>query len=174
VCAFIWDKLTYYTGYQIGYVAIGVGFAVGTATMIGASGKRGISLQIVSGLLSLFGILLGETLLVMDSYRDYLAANPGAGNANMSPLALFVSSVMILPQSLTESPMSFLFMAVGVYYGFTIPAREKEDAAPDPEPSLQTDAPAPSFPTVPNATSSTPLDASAKSGSTPFDAPPKP
>ena len=91
MCAVIWDKVTYYTHFQFGYAAIGVGYAVGTAVVLGAGQKRGRSLQFLGALLALFGILLGETLLVMDYVRDEIAKDPTLSYAGDSPIGLYCS-----------------------------------------------------------------------------------
>lgn len=153
LCAILWDKLTYYTGWQFGYAAIGVGFAVGMAVVFGAGGKRGISLQIIGALLSLFGILLGETLLAMDHVRDYIAQTPNSPNAGASSTDIFFFSLSILPEMFKESPISALFALFGLWCGWTTPAMPKEETFPE---ATATDA-APAAAIVANA----PIDAPA-------------
>ena len=147
LCAVLWDKIAYYTGYQFGYAAIGVGFVVGTAVVFGAGKKHGIPLQIISALMALFGIALGETFLVMDYLRDEIAKDPTLMARNLSSVDLFFGSLVLLPDVLKESPMSALFGLLGLWVGWTTPAIPKEE--PSLPEATATDAPAPAaVPTV--------------------------
>lgn len=146
ICAIVWDKLTYYTHFQIGYVAVGIGFVVGSAVVFGAGGKRGRALQVLGALLSLLGIMLGETLLVMDYVRDEIAKDPTLSFAGASPIGLFIVSAIYLPESFKESPLSILFAGLGLWYGWSVPAKQVEAAFPE---ATATDAPAPSLSTPP-------------------------
>jgi tetratricopeptide (TPR) repeat protein len=141
ICAILWDKLSYYTGYQFGYAAIGVGFVVGWAVVFGAGKKYGIALQVIGALMALFGILLGQTLLVMDYLRDEIAKDPTMAAQNVSGLELFFGSMIFLPEFMKESPMSALFGLLGLWVGWTTPAVPKDEGE-FPE-ATATDAPAP-------------------------------
>ena len=131
LCAIVWDKLTYYTHFQIGYVAVGIGFVVGSAVVLGAGGKHGRSLQVLGALLSLLGIVLGETLLATDHVRDYIAANPSANTANASSIDVFFFRFALLPEILRESPMRALFAILGLWCGWTTPGLPKEEVFPE-------------------------------------------
>lgn len=122
--AVVWDKITYHTGYEIGLIAVGVGWAVGSAVAAGAQGKSGRSLQVMGALLACFAMLLGQTLIVMEQGRDYLSGQGISPN----PLALFIFSVMLVPRVLAESPLTFLFIAFGIWEGWRIPGATMEAA----------------------------------------------
>jgi hypothetical protein len=140
-CAILWDKLSYYTGRQFGYAAIGVGFVVGIAVVFGAGKKHGILLQLIGALMALFGIVLGETLLVMDFLRDEIAKDPTLAAKNLSSADIFFGSLIVLPDFLKEHPMSALFGLLGLWVGWTTPAVPKETA--DLPEATATDTPAP-------------------------------
>jgi hypothetical protein len=170
VCAFIWDKVAYYTSHEFGYAAIGVGFVVGTAVVLGASGKSGRSLQLVSALLALFGILLGQTLFLMDTIRDEFAKDPTLSKVALSSIDLFVLSAQNMGVYYKEGPLSALFLLLGLFYGFSIPGKAKAQPATEGEstPALANDAPAAAAPM-----SSAPAATSNATPASPFDAPPK-
>jgi hypothetical protein len=48
--------------YEVGFVAWGIGFLVGTAVVLAAGGAKGRQLQIVAVVLALVGILIGKYL----------------------------------------------------------------------------------------------------------------
>ena len=121
VGAFIWDKITYYTNYQIGLVAAGVGFLVGLAVSMGAGGKSGTSLQVMGAVLAGLGILLGQGLIVMDYMRDMLAKSGMSPN----PLLLLLFSISQVPAVLKEDPLTLIFVAFGIYEGWKIPGGSK-------------------------------------------------
>src|SRR5690606_11034374 len=89
----------------------------------------------------LFGIVLGETLLLMDSLRDYIATNPSSGELKeFNSVGLFLLSLMALPESVKESPMSILFAAIGLWCGWSAPAKPNDEEAGYPEATVS-DAP---------------------------------
>ncbi|MDQ3813315.1 MAG: tetratricopeptide repeat protein [Armatimonadota bacterium] len=133
VGAFIWDKITYYTNWQIGIVAIGVGFLVGTAVSIGAGGKGAVSLQILGGLLAGFGILLGQALIIKDVVTAQSSQISG-----MSPIVVFIVSVMMVPRSIMSDPLTLVFIAFGVWEGWSLPRPHQPEPAAPSEPQQVT------------------------------------
>jgi hypothetical protein len=115
--AVVWDKIVYYTNYQIGVIAVGIGIAVGAAVAAGAQGKRGRSLQIMGALLACFAMLLGQALIVMDQSRDVFSTMDVSPN----PVRLFLFSVRMMPRVLAEDPLSLIFIAFGVWQGWAMP-----------------------------------------------------
>jgi hypothetical protein len=59
--AVIWAIITRLTGYQIGFMAIGIGILVGVAVRV-ASDQDGMEIGLLGGALSLFGVVLGNLL----------------------------------------------------------------------------------------------------------------
>lgn len=72
VGAFVWGALGYFTGYEVGYVAWGLGALVGWA--MARFGGRGIASAITAAVLSVAGIaggkLLGTHFVVEKSFRE--------------------------------------------------------------------------------------------------------
>lgn len=127
--AFIWDKFVYYTKIEFGLISVGIGFLVGFAVTIAAGEKCGVGLQVLGALLALWGMLLGDALLL----ADYMRAN--ASFATTNPLIILIGSFLILPDYFKDSPISLIFVAIGTYQGWIMPAAGSQaPAAPVPEP----------------------------------------
>jgi MFS family permease len=58
----VWGLIVRWSGYEVGFVAWGIGFVVGTAVAFGARGVRGLSYQALAVVLALAGIVLGKYL----------------------------------------------------------------------------------------------------------------
>jgi tetratricopeptide (TPR) repeat protein len=135
VGAFIWDKFVYYTNIKFGLISVGIGFLVGLAVTTAAGTKRGVGLQVLGALLALWGMLLGDALLL----ADHIRAN--ASFATTNPLIILIGSFLILPEYFKESPISLIFIAIGTYQGWIMPAAGVQaTTAPVPE-SLATQTP---------------------------------
>jgi hypothetical protein len=121
--AIIWAAITAATNFQIGYMAIGVGFAVAFAVRVFSHGNK--MTAYISGVLSLAGCLLG----------NYLAAV--AITAQHEHVAVVDASFRLLPvffQVLgdTFSPMDIVFYALGVYFGYKYALAPAKPAAVEP------------------------------------------
>ncbi|HEY0073500.1 MAG TPA: tetratricopeptide repeat protein [Abditibacteriaceae bacterium] len=129
VGAFIWDKFVYYTNIEFGLISVGIGFLVGLAITLAVGAKRGIGLQVLGAMLALWGMLLGYALLIVDAMRE----NPQIAQQN--PLIVLLFSFQYLPEVFKESPISLIFVAIGTYQGWIMPAAGTEaPTAPVPEP----------------------------------------
>jgi hypothetical protein len=58
----VWGLIVRWSGYEVGFVAWGIGFVVGTAVVLAARGARGIPYQAAAVVLALLGILIGKYL----------------------------------------------------------------------------------------------------------------
>src|SRR6478672_1600604 len=73
LCGFIWAVIVKITNLQIGIVAVGIGFVVTRAIIIGAKGRRGASIQIIAVVLSLLGVFVGKGLIASWVLWDQIA-----------------------------------------------------------------------------------------------------
>jgi hypothetical protein len=117
VGAVIWAVVTNVTGYQIGWMAIGVGFVVGYATRIAGKGIDQ-SFGIVGAVLALLGCVLGNALAVLGIV---------ASQENMSYSELW--SRIDLPivgglMATTFSPIDLLFYGIAIYEGYKLSFRQ--------------------------------------------------
>jgi Zn-dependent protease len=72
LCAAAWAAITVKAGSRLGFLAVGIGFAIGRTMQVLSSQRRGPHMQILAGVLTLTGILLGGVML--DAYLNYAAA----------------------------------------------------------------------------------------------------
>ena len=109
--AVIWALVSFFTGYQIGWMAIGVGFVVGFAIKTVGKGID-ISFGIAGAVISLIGCALGNLLTICISIAAY---------QEVSFFDVFWSLDLAAIGTLfqeTFSPMDILFYALAVYYGY--------------------------------------------------------
>ncbi len=113
--AFVWNKVVIATQAQSGYVAVGVGFLVGMAVLLGTK-QKGVGPGIVGAVISLGAMLLGQYLIFNDVLTKIAAENnlTAALDTVGRPGFFFAISHM--------EPMDWLFIAIGVYAGFRTPA----------------------------------------------------
>jgi len=118
VGAVIWAVITVSTKYQIGFMAIGVGFLVGWT--VRAAGKGGaMSYSLIGGAFALFGCLLGNLL----SACGFLAAEQSVPLMTVVERALTNPGLAVELLQATFSPMDLLFYAIAVYEGFKLARR---------------------------------------------------
>ncbi len=108
VGAGIWAGVTIVTGYQIGYMAIGVGFLVAIAIRVAGKGLTS-KFQILGALLALAGCLLGNFLTVY----YFIGQNEGLGFFEVMSLInpAAIPEVMIS----TFSAMDLLFYGIAIF-----------------------------------------------------------
>jgi hypothetical protein len=121
VGAGLWMGITVATGYQIGFMAIGVGLLV--AFSVRAAG-RGLTMpfQIVGATLALLGCLFGNFLTLVWYIADYEGMGFGEVLAQLDPAA--IPALMID----TFSGMDLLFYALAVYEGYRLSLRPVTEA----------------------------------------------
>ena len=109
--AIIWASITYLTGFQIGWMAVGIGFMVGYTVRIFG---RGIDLQFQIGgaVLSLFGCLLGNLLTVC----IFVAESESISFFELLSLMDISLAFNFMTQSFQI--IDLLFYGIAVYEGF--------------------------------------------------------
>jgi len=117
ISAFLWAAVTVATKFQIGYMAIGVGFIVGYSIQffgLGVDKKFGY----LGAVLSVFGCLLGNILTLIG-----LAAEEG--NLSIIEVVSFVN-FQILIEALVEtfSPVEIFFYGIAVAEGYKFAFRK--------------------------------------------------
>lgn len=112
-----WAGITVATGYQIGFMAIGIGFLVGFAVRTLGKGVTSV-FGVVGAAFSLLGCALGNLLAV----TALVAQNDGVA---------FLDAVSQLNPSLIQdlmvaffNPMDALFYGIALYYGYKLAFRE--------------------------------------------------
>ena len=114
ISAATWGIITYFTEYQIGWMAIGVGFLVGFAIRFLGKGKT-VTFGIAGAVLALLGCLLGNLLF----YSAIIAREEG-----MPFLEVFVQLLIAPAAALQVFTIAFdfrdvFFYILAAYVGFT-------------------------------------------------------
>ena len=109
----IWAGITVVTGYQIGWMAVGVGFLVGIAVKIGGKGIEP-TFGVIGAVMALFGCLLGNLLAVCGfiAQQESMAFLEVVSRLDFA----LVQNIMID----TFAPMDLLFYGIALYEGFTL------------------------------------------------------
>ncbi len=116
ISAFIWATVTVATNYQIGYMAIGVGFLVGFSVRFFGAGidqKFGY----LGAFLSLIGCLLGNLF----SQVGFIAQEESLGYIETMTYLNLELIINILIESF--SPIDLLFYSIALYYGYKLAFR---------------------------------------------------
>jgi hypothetical protein len=117
VGAAAWAGITVATGYQIGWMAIGVGFLVGLAVRMAGKGIDSV-FGVVGGALALLGCAAGNLLAVC----GIVAGQEGMAFADV--LAGLDPTVARELMVASFSPMDVLFYALAVYEGYKLSFRQ--------------------------------------------------
>jgi hypothetical protein len=113
VSAALWAAITVATDYQIGFMAIGVGFAVGVAVRYGAGAGSPLLATIAAGL-SLTGCVLGNLL----SGCWFVANNAEVAVTEVVMAMSLVDASEIV--TVMFSPIDILFYGLAIYYSFKL------------------------------------------------------
>jgi len=114
VGAVIWGLITYFTQYQIGWMAIGVGFLVGVAVKYFGRGKTAV-FGISSAVLALIGCVLGNLMF----YSGIIAREEGASFFEVFFFFLITPAATVELFSLAFEFMDVLFYGLAAWVGFS-------------------------------------------------------
>jgi hypothetical protein len=115
-----WYFFTVLTNYQIGYVAIGVGFIIGHAVIWGAGKKRGLSLQIMSAAITVLTLLVSQYFTVLYYARKYLLEHK-TEFPKYDGQWFFISPFNPEVIKSMFSPMGLLIWGIGIYFAYSLP-----------------------------------------------------
>ncbi len=104
----LWAGITILTGYQIGFMAIGVGFLVGVCIRILGKGST-FTYAIMGAVFALLGCMVGNILSMYGIFAKELQIAIGDAYKLIGPIDMPKESFQ---------PMDLLFYALAVYEGF--------------------------------------------------------
>ena len=117
ISSLIWYALVVISGWQIGIIAIFVGYIVGYAVMYGSGNAGSRTLQIIGVSLTLFGMILSEYLISRHYISKYLV---GEGYESL-PLLLSPDKIfMIVKDAVVSDPLTLLFWAIALWGAFSV------------------------------------------------------
>ena len=149
----IWALIVRWSDYEIGFVAWGIGFIVGTAVVFGAQQVRGVPLQVIAVVLALLGIVVGKYLAFVWVGQDEL------GDSGFE-LPVLSKDTFDLFWDLRNDIWSFwdlLWVGLAVVTAFRIPQVEHAEAAevpPPGEPQRPREPDDPQHPSAPRGSTS--------------------
>lgn len=111
--AALWAAITVATEYQIGFMAVGVGFLVGFAVGKFGGGQSTV-FRVTGAVLALLGCVLGNffTLIGFASRQEEIGFLPMLAQVDYTLIPGVMAS--------TASPMDFLFYGIAIYEGFKL------------------------------------------------------
>lgn len=112
--AIVWGAVTYFTEYQIGWMAIGVGFLVGIAIRFFGRGKT-LVFGISGAVLALIGCLLGNLMF----YAGVIAREESASFLEVFFFFLFSPAAVVEVFTIAFDFMDILFYGLAIYAGFS-------------------------------------------------------
>lgn len=122
VAALLWGTITYATGYQIGFMAIGVGFLVGYAVNYLGKGMSQ-TYSIIGAVFAFLGCVLGNLFATMIS----AAMVEGVPVFGMLVALVTDPSIIVEIMAATFSPIDLLFYGIAIYEGFKLSPRPLTD-----------------------------------------------
>ncbi len=114
----IWWGFTVVTRIQFGLVAIVVGWAVGKGVVAFAGGKRALSLQIVSVIITLASYGLANYWVVRTYVQRYIAENGLTGGLPLLPGPALFKEVMVIGFQAWD----LVFLAIALWQAWKLPA----------------------------------------------------
>ena len=114
VGAMVWGAIAYFTDYQIGWMAIGVGFLVGIAIKFFGKGKT-LIFGLSGAALALIGCLLGNLMF----YAGIIAREQGASFPEVLFFLLVTPAATLEVFTIAFDFKDILFYALAAYAGFS-------------------------------------------------------
>ena len=105
----LWAAIAIITNYQIGYAAIGIGWLTGFLAVFAAKGAKGLPIQIIAIVMSVFAILVGKYFIV----ADYVVENLAPEGTSM--LSGYIMNIFIENISDLVEMYDILWVALAVY-----------------------------------------------------------
>lgn len=118
----IWYGVVVVTNYQLGIVAIAVGWLVAQGVMRGAGGKRGPQLQALSVAITLLALVVSEYFIVRHFVVQALSEEGYTDFRIFLPLGDMIEIVI---EGIKAEPMTLLFWGIALWEAFIIPAQRR-------------------------------------------------
>ncbi len=118
----IWGAIAIWTGYEIGYVAWGVGLLCGLGVVMLSQGKRGMPLQMIAVVTSVLGIVIGKYINFFDVFKGMLAQETGTEAISwMSMFSMGMIQFFVANLSAMAGGFDLLWIGLAVYTAWSIP-----------------------------------------------------
>lgn len=119
VAAVVWAGIAIATDYEIGYVAILVGFLAGKGAVIATGGAHGRTLQVIAVAGSVIGLLLAKYAIFAHEVKTYVLEEYGEAIGYLD-----TRTMQLFTEALTEMTSLFdlLWIALAVGAAWRVPA----------------------------------------------------
>jgi hypothetical protein len=124
----IWYAVVVFTHFQVGIVAIAVGFLVGQGVVLGARGRSSIALVVASVVLTLAALVASEYLIVAHFVGQDLDVQLDMAQPPDVILGVVYESVV-------ADPLTLAFWAIALFQAVAIPWRAMSAPAARPVPA---------------------------------------
>jgi Fe2+ transport system protein FeoA len=118
----VWGLIAIVTGYEIGYVAWGIGFLAGVAVVYLTGGKRGFPLQIIATLSSVAGIAVGKYITFFHFFKEGVEGEYGKeAAARVSILSASLLQIFVENAAELLGGFDVLWVVLAVITAWRIP-----------------------------------------------------
>ena len=118
----IWYAIVALTNYQLGIIAVGIGYLVGLAVMFGAGRKRGPALQAIAVVITLIAMVVGEYFVVRHAVEEARATEGLTSLPLFLPVKAMFEFVYI---GVKTDLLTLLFWAIALWAAFSVPGRRR-------------------------------------------------
>lgn len=123
----VWYFVVVLTNYQLGIIAVAVGWLVGQAVMFGAGNKRGTNIQLLSVAITVLAMTVSEYLIVRQAAVQLLEQE---GYTNIPLLFPAQTVAQVVIDGLRADPLTLIFWAIAAWTAFRVPAPARIRRAP--------------------------------------------
>lgn len=123
VSAIVWFAVVAVTEYQLGIIAVGIGWLVAQAVMLGSGGKRGGALPWISLGVTVMAMILSEYLIVRHFLVQALAAEEGI--TGIPPILPPVLMVELVFEGVKNDPLTVVFWIIAIIETVGIPRKRR-------------------------------------------------
>lgn len=122
ISSVIWYAVVVITNYELGIIAVAVGWLVAQAVMLGAGHKRGPRLQGLSVAITVIAMAFSEYLIVRHFAVQALAEE---GYTNIPILLSLDIMLALIVEGIKADPLTLLFWGIAIWEAFALPAKRR-------------------------------------------------
>lgn len=119
----IWIAVAYWMELEVSYIAMLIGAFVGWGVVTGSKGSKGLPLQVISALITIFAIYIAKYITLMLFVKAIFIET---GYDNFEWVPLFDSDVISTVFDIS-SPMSIAIFIIGVAVAFMVPSAKSRN-----------------------------------------------
>ena len=109
------------TGYEIGFVALAVGWLCGMGVVLMSKGQKGVPLQIIAAVASVLGILVGKYISFYDALKTILAQEGAELSEEISIFSMKMIQFFIDNLSSIAGGFDILWIVLAIVIAWSLP-----------------------------------------------------